>query len=392
MPQQAGHRTLHARALVEIDQWREMGARSQLAPALQRRERAHGVEIGPGVEEAGDALPAHRVQCGAGCGQVFFCAQWRQQAHRQFLRGVFQQAGSCTARVAYDLSARRIRRCAMDAGQLDAACIELHRMPERGTHEDRARSPQGVQRRRRDRYAIRPHPLLEPVDDDQPAASVLRFVAVEASLDARLELGYSQPLVIQAAVEQAAAARLRMHVGVDQARHQHASLQVDDPRAFPGQRRGTKVVAHVDDAPAAHGQGLVHAVVRVDGVDEAVAVDQVCGCACGHAVCMGCGGQRQHREQGARRHGVPSAAVVNPEHESAAFFALRTRQWLLLCTGSGFRSRHPATKTACTPRTCRCSTRRTTTRSPSSCASRILIASARCARLDGKTILWTLKP
>jgi hypothetical protein len=260
---------------VQVDQHRKVGARAQPALALQCHEGRHGLGIGPGVEEAGDALAPHRGQGGARGRQIFRCGQGRQQAHRQLLRRVFQQASGRAARIADDFSAGRVRRVAPDARQRDGPRIELDRVAEGGAHEDRARRPQGVEQRRAGGHALRPHPLLEPVDHHQPAVGLFRLVAVEASLDARLEPRHSQAPVVQAAVEQAAAARLRMHVGVDQAGHQHAAMQVDDAGGLADQGAGTGIAADVDDAPGAHGQRLAHAVAGVDGVDEAVAVHQV---------------------------------------------------------------------------------------------------------------------
>jgi hypothetical protein len=281
-----------------FDQYGEVGARGQLALLLQLAEGGQRFGIGPGVEESGDALLAHGVQCRAGGGQVFFWRQRRQQIHRHVLRGVLQDAGGFAIISACDLARVRIGRAALDAGQLHAFGVEQHGVTEGGTHDDGPRGAQAVQRGVAGGDAVRQHALLEPVHHDQPALRIGVLFLVQAGLDARLELRDCERGVIQAAIEQARAAGLRVHMAIDQARHQHAALQVDHAGAFAGERLRTVVAAHVDYAAGAHGQRLLHTVLRVDCVDVAVAVDRVGG--------DGRGMDSAGKQQG--QHGACSAA------------------------------------------------------------------------------------
>ena len=274
-----------------------MGARRQPALALQGAKRRHRLRVGPGIEKTGDPLPAHGVQCLGRRRQILGHGEGRQQVHRAVLGGVFEQAGGSSQRIAHDLAACGVGRVGLDAGQRDRPRIELHRVAEGGTHDDRARGVECIEGGGAGGHAVGLHALLEPVDHHQPAAGVVRAtrfaacfaaciaaciasgpVALDAGLDAGLELRHRQRSVIEAAIEQPAAARLRVHVGVDQARHQHAPAQVDHAGALAGERGAALVVADVDDAAVPHGQRLAHAVGGIDGVDVAVAVDQVGRC------------------------------------------------------------------------------------------------------------------
>ncbi len=90
-----------------------------------------------------------------------------------------------------------------------------------------------------------------------------------------------------------------MHVGVDQAGHQHAAVQVDDAGPLADQGLGAGICADIHDPPGAHGQCLLHAVPRIDGMDVAVAVDQVGG----RGGCMRCrSGQQQHGKDAGPAH------------------------------------------------------------------------------------------
>jgi hypothetical protein len=68
---------------------------------------------------------------------------------------------------------------------------------------------------------------------------------------------------------------MRVHVGVDQAGHQHAALQVDHAGGVADVLPHAFVVTDIGNAAGAHRDGLVHAVLRIDGVDIAVAVHGV---------------------------------------------------------------------------------------------------------------------
>ncbi|WP_229507632.1 hypothetical protein [Massilia sp. Dwa41.01b] len=85
--------------------------------------------------------------------------------------------------------------------------------------------------------------------------------------------------------------------------HEHAPLQVDHARALADQRAHAGVVADIDDAAAAHGQRLPHAVLCIDRVDDTIAVDQV-----RRAFGGGCAARKRKEHQGEDLHMPPMMA------------------------------------------------------------------------------------
>src|SRR5437868_14357124 len=85
-----------------------------------------------------------------------------------------------------------------------------------------------------------------------------------------------------------------MHVSVDETRHEHPPVQIDDLCCGTGENLSTGAAADVRNTATTDGQGLLHAVLVVDGVYVAIQVDGVgrrrggrCGCLsmtrCDHA-------------------------------------------------------------------------------------------------------------
>ncbi len=64
-------------------------------------------------------------------------------------------------------------------------------------------------------------------------------------------------------------------MAVDESRHQDAPREIDLPRgrSHPGAESG--IAPDIHDAAAAHRECLLHAVVRVYRVDDAVAIDRI---------------------------------------------------------------------------------------------------------------------
>jgi hypothetical protein len=111
--------------------------------------------------------------------------------------------------------------------------------------------------------------------------------------------------VVQIAFQQRRATIERMHVPVDEAGHQHAALKIYLPgtRADEWSRPG--IVADVHDETAPNGQRLLDAVLRVHGVHEPVAINDVRrrrrGAFGGHRSGRG-GGQRDDEKSRVKPH------------------------------------------------------------------------------------------
>ncbi|MOA33041.1 hypothetical protein D3C78_1543000 [compost metagenome] len=69
-----------------------------------------------------------------------------------------------------------------------------------------------------------------------------------------------------------------MHVRIDEARHQHAPGQVDQLCLLADVAVDPGIAADVDDLATRNGDGLLHGILAIDGVDVAIAHDRVGGC------------------------------------------------------------------------------------------------------------------
>ena len=75
--------------------------------------------------------------------------------------------------------------------------------------------------------AGRDHVLLKPVDDLEPLVRFLGLGLVQACLNALLKLRYGKSFIVEIALQQYYPTLQWVHMAIHQARHEHASLQVD---------------------------------------------------------------------------------------------------------------------------------------------------------------------
>ena len=102
----------------------------QTSGAAYGRECRHALGRRIGIEEGGDALPAHGLERGLRARHVLLGRRLRQQPRVHFVGGVFEQARGFAAGVVPDLSADRVGSAGRDLGQRQRACVGQHRVSE----------------------------------------------------------------------------------------------------------------------------------------------------------------------------------------------------------------------------------------------------------------------
>ena len=285
------------------DEQSEVRARREFARALHRRKGIQRRRFGRRVQKCGDSLLTQCVESRRGRFDVVRRRRRRNQFGDRLLRGVFENSRGVAGGIPTYSAAERILGLRGDAGELQGARIDQRRMAEGRLDEDRPLGLEGIERGPIGMNARRHHALLKPIHHLQPGIRLEWPRLVETRLNPRLQLRNAQLLVVQVALQQRTTALQRMHVAVDQPRHEHASVQIEHRRLGTDERRNAGIAADIDDAARADRERLLHTVAGIDGVHVGVAV---------HRVGNGCGFGRRRCEaairtaNGHRRHQHPS--------------------------------------------------------------------------------------
>ena len=117
--------------------------------------------------------------------------------------------------------------------------------------------------------------MLIPAFNIQPAVRFAGFRCIEAALDPRLELRNSQLFIVQAAAQQLCTAFKRVHVAINEARHQRAAMKVNGRRLRTDKRRHSGITADVCQPAIRDRHRLLHRVGRIGGIDMAIAIHDV---------------------------------------------------------------------------------------------------------------------
>ena len=154
--------------------------------------------------------------------------------------------------------------------------FDQRRMAEGRHDEDRPLGLERIQSRPRRLDTGGNHALLEPVNDLEPAVRLARARLIETRLDPRpasprRSIGRSSRLHFSSAAPPSSGCMCPS----TSPGHQHASVQIDLPGVRTDQGRGAGIAPDVDDAAVADGQCLLHAVPRIHGVHEPVAIHDV---------------------------------------------------------------------------------------------------------------------
>ena len=249
---------------------REMRPHGEHAGLLNRGEcrNVRGGRVR--VEEARDALLVHRHERGGRCRAILRGGGlWYQR--RVHLEGrILEEAVRRSTRLAPDLAAERVFRRGGQLCKLECARVGEGRVAEGRANQDRPLGLQHIKRRAARLDARRQHAFLEPADDLEPAIGLVRDVLVEARLDALLELRDGERLVVKTALEKLAPRLERMHVAIDETRHQEATFEIDHGSRWADVGLDGRVEADEDDPAAGDGKRLGVACRGIGSKDDAV--------------------------------------------------------------------------------------------------------------------------
>ncbi|MNV00545.1 hypothetical protein D3C71_907110 [compost metagenome] len=213
---------------VEFD--RQYGAGRQLARLLQRGERLAILRPRQGIEETGDALLAHGVERGAALDQLLGIGRRRHHGGHGIRRAVLADAGGVAGTVARVLAVGGVDRVLVDAGHCQTTGVGQHGVEVGGTYLNR---PFGVERIKGRFVGIAVeagHAHAIPTADFKPHVLAFVLVGIQARLNGFLKILTRHRLVFQVAQGHGPTAIAGMHVRIDEARHQHASGQIDHLR------------------------------------------------------------------------------------------------------------------------------------------------------------------
>ena len=264
--------TLLIRCIRRVNHRSKMRARGQLIGARQGRECLDMPGSCGGIEKGSDPLFAECRQGRARRSDLVSRGRRRNQRADKVARGILEQPRGIAGRIVRNPAGQRLGRRAVNLCERECARIGQRRMAEGILHQDRPVRVERIERRARRGDALGAHVVAVPVDDLKPGVGFILAPCIEADLDPRLKLGNSERRVVEIALRQAGAAGYRMHVPVDQARHQHPPLQIGHARGgsdvlpYPG------IGADVGDAACADRNGLPDAVPGIDRIDIAVLV------------------------------------------------------------------------------------------------------------------------
>ena len=249
----------------------------ELAGLLHGAERRDVRGWRVGIEEARDTLLVHRDECRGGRGAILSGGGLWQQRRVHLEGGVLEEAIWRPARLAPDLAAKRVCCRRGDLGKLERPRVGEGGVTEGRANQDRPLGLQHIEGRAARLDAGRQHALLKPADDLEPAIRLVRDILVEACLDALLELGDGERVVVEAALQQLAARLERMHVAIDDARHQEAAFEVDHRGRGAQVGLHARIEADEHDPAVLDGKCLGVARAGIGGEDDAVSEHTVGG-------------------------------------------------------------------------------------------------------------------
>ncbi|MCY1174903.1 hypothetical protein D9M73_151190 [compost metagenome] len=284
---------------VQLD--RQQGPGGQFAGLLQSGEGLAAFRPRQGIEEAGDALLAHGVEGRTGLVELFCVGRRRHHGGQRLGGAVLANAVRVAGAVTSVLAVFGVGGVLVDPGQFQAARVGQHGVKIGGAHLDRTLGLECVQGRLVG-VAVKPgHAHAVPAADFQPDIRSLVLLGIETGLDARLKLRAGHGLVFQVAQRHGAAAIAGMHVRIDKTGHQHAPGQVDQLCLFADVAVDPGIAADIDDLAARNGNGLLHGILAIDGVDVAIAHDRVGGrrapCHAGKCRCRRNGDEQPGKSQ-----------------------------------------------------------------------------------------------
>ncbi|MNY17379.1 hypothetical protein D3C86_1506970 [compost metagenome] len=218
---------------------------------------------------------AHGVERGAALDQLLGVGGGRHHGGHGIGSAVFADAGRIAVAVAHIFAVPGIGRVLVDASHFQAARVGQHGMEVSGADLDRAAGLERVQRRFVGVAVQSVHAHAIPAAHFQPDIGAFALVRIQARLNGLLEHLAGHRLVFQVAQGHGATAIPRMHVCIDEARHQHAAGQIDQLCLLADVRRNPCITAHINDFSARDGDRLLHRVLTVDGVDITVAQHHV---------------------------------------------------------------------------------------------------------------------
>ncbi|MNF83852.1 hypothetical protein D3C84_661880 [compost metagenome] len=230
---------------VQLD--RQQGPGGQFAGLLQAGEGFAVFRAGQRIHETGDALPAHGVEGCANLIEFFRVGGGRHHGGQRFGGAVFADAVRVAGAVASVFAVFGVGGVLVDPGQFQAAGVGQHGVEIGGAHLDRTLGLERVQGRFVG-VAVEPgHAHAVPAAHFEPDVRALVLFGIEAGLDACLKLRAGHGLVFQVAQGHGATAIPGVHVCIDEARHQHASGQVDQLCLLADVAVDPGIAADVDD-------------------------------------------------------------------------------------------------------------------------------------------------
>ena len=248
-----------------------VGERVAVDPDLVGRQPRVGVARDAERVQDADGRPQAAAQLPA--------AQRRELLEDERLRALPQQPDRIPGRVAVDHPAGRRRRVAIDAGELQRPRVHPHGVEGEVAQDDGMVGRHGVEVLPGGQPArVRPR-LVEQREVPAAAADPRarrhgggRPAHRGADLGDRLDRGEAH---VQRQRRERQAGREAVHVGVVDPGQRRAALEVDHPRAAPGQPADLARRPRPDDPAAAHGDRLRDAIAAVERVHLAVEEDEV---------------------------------------------------------------------------------------------------------------------
>src|ERR1019366_6635620 len=98
---------------------------------------------------------------------------------------------------------------------------------------------------------------------------------VQARLNLLLQLGNGKRFVMQTALQELGPSLQRMHVTIDETRHQESSLEIHHSGCRADEGSSALVGAYINNAPVTNRKGFCQVITHIRGKKNAIAIDTV---------------------------------------------------------------------------------------------------------------------